>query len=185
MSNKKSSKKDKGWEFLNSNDMIDYHNEDGSWGYKNKDGSASYYGSDGSWGYKNKDGTGSYYDTNTDEDNYENDENKLEIDEYDYDQKDNLSYNLGKATGNFLMGIIQGATSSATNSEYEHEDEYEYEYDYEDDYEDDYENDETYEEINSKYKIDTNYENSKGGTGNSILAFFIIILAIILAITLL
>lgn len=77
-----SEKKDRGWDYLNSNSDDDfdydpdgygswgYQNEDGSgsfygadgsWGYKNSDGSASYYGNDGSWGYRNSDGSGSYY----------------------------------------------------------------------------------------------------------------------------
>lgn len=56
--------KDKGWDFLNSDDVNGTFNsddDDGSWGYKNEDGSGSYYGADGSWGYKNADGSGSYY----------------------------------------------------------------------------------------------------------------------------
>lgn len=73
--------KDKGWDYLNSDDVNDtfnsgddeswgyknddgsgsYHGADGSWGYQNEDGSGSYYGADGSWGYKNADGSGSYY----------------------------------------------------------------------------------------------------------------------------
>lgn len=56
--------KDKGWDFLNSNDVNGTFNsddDDGSWGYKNEDGSGSYYGADGSWGYQNADGSGSYY----------------------------------------------------------------------------------------------------------------------------
>ena len=56
--------KDKGWDYLNSddvNEMFNSDDEDGSWGYKNVDGSASYYGNDGSWGYQNEDGSGSYY----------------------------------------------------------------------------------------------------------------------------
>ena len=73
------SKKDIGWNYLNSDDTDSipkndgdwiyessdgsntYYGEDGSWGYKNSDGSGSYYGADGSWGYKNSDGSGSYY----------------------------------------------------------------------------------------------------------------------------
>lgn len=65
-------KKDKGWDYLNSDDdgswgyknedgSGSYYGEDGSWGYQNEDGSGSYYGADGSWGYKNADGSGSYY----------------------------------------------------------------------------------------------------------------------------
>lgn len=56
--------KDKGWDFLNSDDVNGTFNsddDDGSWGYKNEDGSGSYYGADGSWGYQNADGSGSYY----------------------------------------------------------------------------------------------------------------------------
>lgn len=56
--------KDKGWDFLNSDDVNGTFNsdeDDGSWGYKNDDGSGSYYGADGSWGYQNADGSGSYY----------------------------------------------------------------------------------------------------------------------------
>lgn len=56
--------KDKGWDFLNSDDVNETFNsdeDDGSWGYKNDDGSGSYYGADGSWGYQNADGSGSYY----------------------------------------------------------------------------------------------------------------------------
>ena len=55
--------KDKGWDYLNSDDVNDTYNtgDDGSWGYKNDDGSGSYYGEDGSWGYQNSDGSGSYY----------------------------------------------------------------------------------------------------------------------------
>lgn len=56
--------KDKGWDFLNSDDVNGTFNsddDDGSWGYKNEDGSGSYYGADGSWGYRNADGSGSYY----------------------------------------------------------------------------------------------------------------------------
>lgn len=56
--------KDKGWDYLNSDDVNETFNsgdEDGSWGYKNDDGSGSYYGADGSWGYQNEDGSGSYY----------------------------------------------------------------------------------------------------------------------------
>lgn len=74
-------KKNKGWDYLNSDDvnsMSDgskddwgytdsdgsgsFHGGDGSWGYKNSDGSGSYHGSDGSWGYKNTDGSGSFHD---------------------------------------------------------------------------------------------------------------------------
>lgn len=56
--------KDKGWDFLNSDDVNGTFNsddDDGSWGYKNEDGSGSYYGADGSWGYQNADGSVSYY----------------------------------------------------------------------------------------------------------------------------
>lgn len=56
--------KDKGWDYLNSDDVNDTFNsedDNDSWGYKNEDGSGSYYGADGSWGYKNSDGSGSYY----------------------------------------------------------------------------------------------------------------------------
>ena len=56
--------KDKGWDYLNSDDVNDTFNtndDDSSWGYKNDDGSGSYYGEDGSWGYQNADGSGSYY----------------------------------------------------------------------------------------------------------------------------
>lgn len=56
--------KDKGWDFLNSDDVNGTFNsddDDGSWGYKNEDGSGSNYGADGSWGYQNADGSGSYY----------------------------------------------------------------------------------------------------------------------------
>lgn len=56
--------KDKGWDFLNSDDVNETFNsdeDDRSWGYKNEDGSGSYYGADGSWGYQNADGSGSYY----------------------------------------------------------------------------------------------------------------------------
>ena len=74
------SKKDKGWDYLNSKDVncmsdgadgdwgytnsdgsSSYHGADGSWGYTNSDGSGSYHGADGSWGYKNADGSGSYH----------------------------------------------------------------------------------------------------------------------------
>lgn len=56
------SKKDKGWDYLNSDDVNeDYNSDDGSWGYKNEDGSGSYYGADGSWGYKKSDGSFWYY----------------------------------------------------------------------------------------------------------------------------
>lgn len=54
--------KNKGWEYLNSDDNESYYGDDGSWGYKNEDGSASFNGADGSWGYRNADGSGSYYD---------------------------------------------------------------------------------------------------------------------------
>lgn len=54
--------KDKGWDYLNSEDVnTTFHDEDGSWGVKNSDGSGSYYGADGSWGFINEDGSGSYY----------------------------------------------------------------------------------------------------------------------------
>ena len=56
--------KDKGWDYLNSDDVNETFNSDetdNSWGYKNEDGSGSYYGEDGSWGYQNEDGSGSYY----------------------------------------------------------------------------------------------------------------------------
>ena len=56
--------KDKGWDFLNSDDVNETFNSDedgGSWGYQNDEGSGSYYGADGSWGYQNADGSGSYY----------------------------------------------------------------------------------------------------------------------------
>ena len=56
--------KDKGWDYLNSDDVNETFNsddEDGSWGYKNDDGSGSYYGVDGGWGFKNADGRASYY----------------------------------------------------------------------------------------------------------------------------
>lgn len=74
-----SKKKDKGWDYLNSDNLDElannsgdssytnsdgsgsFYGADGSWGYKNSDGSSSYYGSDGSWGYKNSDGSGSYH----------------------------------------------------------------------------------------------------------------------------
>ena len=74
------SKKDKGWDYLNSNDVNcmsegeegdwgytnsdgsgTFYGGDGSWGYTNSDGSGTYYGADGSWGYKNSDGSGTYY----------------------------------------------------------------------------------------------------------------------------
>lgn len=54
-------KKDKGWDYLNSDKNEDLAQDDGDWGYTNEDGSGSYYGSDGSWGYTNSDGSGSYY----------------------------------------------------------------------------------------------------------------------------
>ena len=42
------SKKDKGWEFLNSQDVSDVLNEsEGDWGYTNSDGSTSFNNSDG------------------------------------------------------------------------------------------------------------------------------------------
>lgn len=55
--------KDKGWDYLNSDDVNSTFNsdEDGSWGYRNDDGSGSFYGEDGSWGYQNADGSGSYH----------------------------------------------------------------------------------------------------------------------------
>lgn len=53
--------KNKGWDYLNSDDKDSYYGDDGSWGYKNEDGSASFYDADGGWGYKNEDGSGSYY----------------------------------------------------------------------------------------------------------------------------
>ena len=74
-------RKNKGWDYLNSNDVnsmsdgskdeggytdsdgsSSFHGGDGSWGYNNSDGSGSYHGSDGSWGYKNTDGSGSFHD---------------------------------------------------------------------------------------------------------------------------
>ena len=73
------SKKDIGWDYLNSDDAESlqkndgdwihnrpdggntFHGEDGSWGYKNPDGSGSYHGKDGSWGYTKNDGSVSYY----------------------------------------------------------------------------------------------------------------------------
>lgn len=55
-------KKDKGWEYLHSNDEEgSFSEDDGSWGYTNSDGSGSYHGADGSWGYKNSDGSASYH----------------------------------------------------------------------------------------------------------------------------
>lgn len=73
-------KKDKGWAYLNSDDVNNmsdgskddwgysdsdgsssFYGGDGSWGYSNSNGSGSYYGADGSWGYKNADGSSSYY----------------------------------------------------------------------------------------------------------------------------
>lgn len=58
-----SEKKDRGWDYLNSdNDDFDHDPDgDGSWGYQNDDGSGSFYGADGSWGYENSDGSASYY----------------------------------------------------------------------------------------------------------------------------
>lgn len=56
--------KDKGWDYLNSDDVNDTFNsedDNDSWSYKNSDGSGSYYGADGSWGYRSSDGSGSYY----------------------------------------------------------------------------------------------------------------------------
>ena len=74
-------KKDKGWNFLNSETEdymseedgswgyhpkaggASYHGSDGSWGYRDKNGKVSYYGNDGSWGYRNEDGSGAFYDS--------------------------------------------------------------------------------------------------------------------------
>ena len=57
------SKKDRGWDYLNSDDINKTFNDndDSSWGYKNEDGSGSYHGADGSWGYQNADGSSSYH----------------------------------------------------------------------------------------------------------------------------
>lgn len=56
------SKRDKGWDYLNSDDVNSMSNGDeGDWGYTNSDGSGTFYGGDGSWGYKNSDGSGTYY----------------------------------------------------------------------------------------------------------------------------
>jgi hypothetical protein len=87
--------KNKGWEFLNSEDNHS-HNDDTSWGYKNDDGSGSfydddgswgyrtsngkvsYYGADGSWGYKNEDGNGSYYGGDNNTTHYDPEEDESE-----------------------------------------------------------------------------------------------------------
>lgn len=62
-----SKKKNKGWDYLNSDDLDDLADNSGDSSYINSDGSGSYYGADGSWGYRNSDGSGSYYGGNGDD----------------------------------------------------------------------------------------------------------------------
>lgn len=72
-----SEKKDRGWDYLNSdNDDFDYDPDgDGSWGFQNDDGSGSYFGADGSWGCKNADGSGSFNETYGDSDDSDSSDN--------------------------------------------------------------------------------------------------------------
>lgn len=56
--------KNKGWDFLNSDDINSISDSSkGDWCYTNSDGNSSFYSSDGSWGYKNADGSSSFYDS--------------------------------------------------------------------------------------------------------------------------
>lgn len=56
------SKKNKGWDYLNSDDVNSISDgSKGDWGYTKADGSGSFHGGDGSWNYKNADGSGSYH----------------------------------------------------------------------------------------------------------------------------
>lgn len=77
--------KDKGWDYLNSDDVNDTFNsgDDESWGYKNDDGSGSYHGADGSWGYKNTDGSGSFYGSDNSSTYYDSDDDD-DDDDYSY-----------------------------------------------------------------------------------------------------
>lgn len=53
------SKKNKGWDYLNSDDVNSISDgSKGDWGYTKADGSGSFHGGDGSWNYKNADGRG-------------------------------------------------------------------------------------------------------------------------------
>lgn len=101
---------DKGWKYLISQtEEGSEHEEDGSWGYKDADGSGSYYGADGSWGYidtkgnisyygkngawgyKDAEGNGTYYDEDGNVHYFDDDDIRINIDEYDTYSEDEMS----------------------------------------------------------------------------------------------
>lgn len=106
--------KDKGWDFLNSDDVNETFNsdeDDGSWGYKNDDGSGSYYGADGSWGYQNADGSGSYYGADGSGFFYDSDNNGTHYDADDDDSSSDFASSLvGLALG---LGAVAVAKHTA------------------------------------------------------------------------
>lgn len=108
--------KDKGWDYLNSDDVNETFNsgdEDGSWGYKNDDGSGSYYGEGGSWGYKNEDGSGSYYES----------DNSCTYYDSDNDDEGDASDGIGLAAGLAGLALGLGAAAYAKHKEEEAEEE--------------------------------------------------------------
>lgn len=126
--------KDKGWDYLNSDDVNETFNsgdEDGSWGYKNADGSASYYGADGSWGYKNADGSGSYYGEDgswgyKNEDgsgSYYESDNSCTYYDSDNDDEGDVSDGIGLAAGLAGLALGFGAAAYAKHKEEEAEEE--------------------------------------------------------------
>ena len=122
------SKKNKGWDYLNSDDVNSisdgskgdwgytkadgsgsFHGGDGSWNYKNADGSGSYHGSDGSWGYKNTYGSGSFYGSSGSSDfEYDNDADKCS-------NGSSLGEMLGTIIGIGLVGVMAAGTKAVTD----------------------------------------------------------------------
>lgn len=133
-------KKDKGWDYLNSDDVNEtfnsdddgswgyknedgsgsYYGEDGSWGYQNEDGSGSYYGADGSWGYKNADGSGSYYESDNSSTYYDVDDDEDDGDEYS-SSSGAFAESLGSAFGTILGAGVAAAMAAEREKEAQQE----------------------------------------------------------------
>ena len=135
-------KKDKGWEYLHSNDEEgsfsdddgswgytnsdgsgSYHGADGSWGYRNSDGSSSYHGADGSWGYKNSDGSGSYYSGSGESRYFDSDDDHDDYQDADDSADDSDSGDLSDALAGLLTAAIGAGLANHSRKKQQERDE--------------------------------------------------------------
>lgn len=135
-------KKDKGWEYLHSNDEEgsfsdddgswgytnsdgsgSYHGADGSWGYRNSDGSSSYHGADGSWGYKNSDGSGSYYSGSGESRYFNSDDDHDDYQDADDSADDSDSGDLSDALAGLLTAAIGAGLANHSRKKQQERDE--------------------------------------------------------------